>query len=82
MIYAAFTVYLLLIIAMGLGIYRQWTSLVKPAIVHWALLPGTFVSEVAYIIGCLITGGEIKRAKLMDNGGAAGKGPAVMRIPS
>lgn len=76
MIYAAFTIYLLLIIAMGLGIYRQWTAMVRPAIVHWALLPGTIVSEMAYIFGCLITGGEIKRAKLMDSGGGSGKGAA------
>jgi hypothetical protein len=75
MIYAAFTIWLLLIIAMGMAIYRQWTALVRPQYVNYALLPGTIVSEMAYIFGCLITGGEIKRAKLIDSGG--GKGPSA-----
>lgn len=39
--------------------------MIKPAWVDWALLPGTLVSEMAYIFGCLITGGEVRRAKLM-----------------
>jgi len=66
-IYAAFTLWLLLILFMGVGIYRLWGKLVKPAWVNWALLPGTVVSEMAYIFGCLITGGEIRRAKLMPD---------------
>jgi len=47
-------------------------------VADWALLPGTIVSEMAYIFGCLITGGEVRRAKLMDDsdgrrGGADGE---------
>jgi len=38
----------------------------RPGWVNWALFPGTVVSEMAYIFGCLITGGEIRRARLMD----------------
>ena len=68
MIYAAFTVYLLGIFFMALGIYRLWAEMLRPRWVSWALLPGTVVSEMAYIFGCLITGGEIRRAKLMDSG--------------
>jgi len=67
-IYAAFTVYLLGIFFMALGIYRLWAEMLRPRWVSWALLPGTVVSEMAYIFGCLITGGEIRRAKLMDSG--------------
>jgi len=66
MIHAAFTVWLFLLIFMGIGVYRLWTRLLRPAWVNWALLPGTVVSEMAYIFGCLITGGEIRRARLMD----------------
>ncbi|MDY6914490.1 MAG: hypothetical protein SVT52_08560 [Planctomycetota bacterium] len=66
MIYAAFTFWLVLILFTGIGVYRLWTSLLKPLWVNWALLPGTVVSEMAYIFGCLITGGEIRRAKLID----------------
>jgi hypothetical protein len=74
LIYAAFTVWLFLIIFMGMGVYRLWTQLVRPAWVNWALLPGTVVSEMAYIFGSLITGGEIRRAKLIDTSNA--KAPA------
>lgn len=51
---------------MGMGVYVLWTRMLKPAWIHWALLPGTVISEMAYIFGCLITGGEIRRAKLLD----------------
>ena len=66
MIYAAFSLYLLGILFAGLGIYRLWADILRPRWVGWALLPGTVVSEMAYIFGCLITGGEVRRAKLMD----------------
>ena len=74
MIYAAFSFYLLGILFAGRGIYRLWADLFGPAAVNWALLPGTVVAEMAYIFGCLITGGEIRRAKLMDGEKSGGKG--------
>ena len=52
---------------MGTGIYRLWASIAKPGWVNWVLLPGTVVSEMGYIFGCLITGGEIRRAKIMPD---------------
>jgi hypothetical protein len=70
-IYAAFSVYLLGVIFAGQGVYRLWADMIKPRRVSWALLPGTVVAEMAYIFGCLITGGEIRRAKLMSGGGGA-----------
>ncbi len=73
MIYAAFAVWLFLILFAGVGVYRLWTRLVSPAWVNWVLLPGTIVSEMAYIFGCLITGGEIRRAKLLSVPGKAGR---------
>ena len=77
MIYLSFIVWLILIIFVGAGTFRLWVALVKPAYVNWALLPGTVVSEMAYIFGCLITGGEIRRAKLIDSPkGPKGDGPA------
>lgn len=66
MIYAAFTLWLFLIIFLGAGLYRLWSQIVRPAWVNWTLLPGTVVSEMAYIFGTLISGGEIRRAKLLD----------------
>jgi hypothetical protein len=68
LIYAAFSIYLLGIYFAGQGIYRLWADVVKPRWLGWALLPGTVVSQMAYIFGCLITGGEVRRAKLMDGG--------------
>jgi len=65
LIYAAFTLWLLLIVFLGLGIHRLLSQMLRPAWINWALLPGTVVSEMAYIFGCLITGGEIRRAKIM-----------------
>ncbi len=75
MIYAAFSVYLLGILFAAMGVYRLWAGMVRPGRVNWALLPGTVVAEMAYIFGCLITGGEVRRAKLMDAGkGSSGRG--------
>lgn len=79
MIYAAFTVWLFGIVFLGVGVFRVWTSVAKPLWVNWALLPGTLVSEMAYILGCLITGGEIRKARLLESPGSAGgdSGPAT-----
>jgi len=67
-IYAAFSVYMLGILFAGMGVYRLWGGLIRPRWLNWALLPGTVVSEMAYIFGCLITGGEVRRARLMGSG--------------
>ncbi len=71
MIYAAFTFWFFVILFMGVGAYRLWGRLLRPAWVSWALLPGTLVSELAYIFGSLITGGEIRQARLMSSAGNA-----------
>jgi len=66
--------WLILTVFAGIGVYRMWASLGKPAQVNWALLPGTIVSEMAYIFGCLITGGEINQAKLVPGKGDSSGG--------
>ena len=70
--YAAFSVYLVGVLFLAVGVYRLWSGLVPPKYLNWLLLPGTLVAEMAYIFGCLITGGEVRRAKLMDGGGKGG----------
>lgn len=75
MIYAALTLWLVGILAMGYGIHRLWSGMLRAQWVNWALLPGTIVSEMAYIFGCLIMGGEIRRAKLLEMPGGRGTGP-------
>ena len=70
MIYAAFALWLGLLTLAGMAIYKLWIGLLGPRVVNWLLLPGTVVSEMAYIFGCLITGGEVRRARLIDFGDA------------
>jgi len=72
LIYAALTFWLMLLILVGIGVYRLWAGLGRANWVNWALLPGTVVSEMGYIFGCLITGGEVRRAKLMRQSGETG----------
>ena len=67
MIYATFAVWMILIISAGMGVQWLWRRLISPGWVSWALLPGTIVSEMSYIFGCLITGGEIRRARIMPD---------------
>jgi len=82
MVYVEFTVWLLLIVFCSIGVYRLWTGMVRPAWVNWVLLPGTLVSEMAYIFGCLITGGEIRHAKLLSGSGDGdGAEPATEAAP-
>jgi len=73
LIYAAFSVYLLGMFFLAMGTYRLWADMVGGKWVNWALLPGTVVAEMAYIFGCLITGGEVRRARLMGDGGSNGR---------
>ncbi len=66
MIYVAFTVWVVLSLFAAAGVYRLWSQLARPEWVNWALLPGTVVSEMSYMLGVLITGGEVRRARLID----------------
>jgi hypothetical protein len=59
------TLWLFLILFAGAGVYKLLGRIGKPIWADWLLLPGTIVSEMAFIFGCLITGGEIRRAKLI-----------------
>lgn len=73
MIYLAFVFWMVLTLFAAAGVYRLWTKLVPAVYVNWALLPGTIISEMAYIFGCLITGGEVRRAKLLPGKGDGGE---------
>ncbi len=80
--YLAFTFWLVVTIFAGTGVYRMWTKMVKPVWVNWALLPGTVVSEMAYIFGSLITGGEISKARIVPaEGDRAGGEPTATATP-
>ena len=74
MVYVEFVIWLMLIVFCGIGVYRLWAQMVRPKWVSWALLPATLVSEMAYIFGCLVTGGEVRRAKLLSDAKRDGSG--------
>ncbi len=82
MVYVELVIWLLLIVFCGMGVYRLWAQVLRPAWLGWVLLPGTLVSEMAYIFGCLITGGEVRRAKLLSDRGDADSGePTTQAAP-
>jgi hypothetical protein len=66
-IYAAFIVWFILLVFMGIGVFTLAARLVSGNTVRWLLLPGTLVAEMAAILGCLITGGEVKHATLVGS---------------
>jgi len=72
-------IWMFLLLAMAAGVYALLMRLMPPSAVQWLLLPGTVVSEVAYMFGMLITGGEIRRRVLpgKEGGGDGGGGAAA-----
>jgi hypothetical protein len=65
--YAALTFWLVVIVFTALGVHRVWCSLIEPKIVNVALLPGTLVAQIGYVLGMLITGGTINNTTLITN---------------
>ena len=57
MIYAAFIMWFFLLIFIGIGVYHIAARLIGGRAVSWILLPGTLISEMAWILGALVTGG-------------------------
>jgi len=84
MIYLTFTVWLFLSALVARGLQRLWSRMLQPAWIDWVLLPGTVIGEMSYMFGCLITGGQVNRAKLLElpalrgarRGGVAADGQA------
>jgi hypothetical protein len=70
MIYASFILWFFVLIFAGIGVYHIASRLIGPKAVSWLLLPGTLISEMAWILGCLLTGGEVRRAKLIHADGS------------
>lgn len=70
-VYFMLAIWLVLSVLLGRGVYQLLTGLAKPSWTNVALLPGTAVSELSYVLGCLVSGGEVRKAKLLDS--SAGK---------
>jgi len=64
----ALAFWLLLILFTAIGVYRLGELFGKGKLIDWLLLPGTIVGELAYVFGCLITGAEVRGARLFPSG--------------
>lgn len=65
--------WLVLTIFLGMGVYVLLTRLAKPVVIAILLFPGTIVSEMAYILGCLLTGGVRQSRVLPESKGDGGQ---------
>ena len=71
MLYAAMTLWLLVVIFAAWGIHKLWSGVVPPRVVNSVLLPGTFVAQVGRVLGLLATGGTINNTALVKDDGSA-----------
>lgn len=65
MLYAATTLWLMVIVFTAWGIHRIWCSLGPPKVINALLLPGTLVAAVGYIVGLLVSGGTVNNTALI-----------------
>ena len=72
MLYAAATMWLMLIVLLAWGVHHLWSGVAKPKVVNSILLPGTLVAQLGHVFGLLITGGTVNNMALMtdDESGA------------
>lgn len=84
MLYAALTLWLLVIMFSAWGVHRIWSAMVKPRVVNAVLLPGTLVAQLGHILGLLVTGNPVQNTQLMgddDAGEPQAETPDRQRIP-
>ena len=67
-LYAALTLWLLVIMFSAWGVHRLWSALIKPRVVNSVLLPGTLVAQLGHVLGLLLSGNSVKNTALMDDG--------------
>lgn len=66
-LYAALTVWLLVIMFSAWGVHRMWSALIKPRVVNSVLLPGTLVAQLGHVLGLLLSGNSVQNTKLMGD---------------
>lgn len=84
MLYAALTLWLLVIVFSAAGVHRLWSALIKPRVVNSILLPGTLVAQLGHVLGLLVTGNPVKNTKLMgddESGEPRSDTPEQPRVP-
>ncbi|MCG3138479.1 MAG: hypothetical protein HJJLKODD_02344 [Phycisphaerae bacterium] len=67
MLYAALTVWLLVVVYCAHGVYQLWSGLIQSKVINILLLPGTLVAQLGHILGLLITGGTVNNTSLMKD---------------
>lgn len=59
MIYAAASVWLMVVVLLAWGVVHLWTTIIKPRTVDGILLPGTVIARLGQTVGLLITGATL-----------------------
>lgn len=71
MLYAALTFWMLYIVLCAAGVLRLWSDMVRPRYVNIALLPGTLVAQMGYLLGLLVTGARTSDVSLLGSDASA-----------
>jgi hypothetical protein len=83
-LYAALTVWLLVIIFSAWGVHQIWSRLIKPRVVNSLLLPGTLVAQLGHVLGLLLSGNSVHNTRLMgedDKGAPQSDASEPARLP-
>lgn len=67
MLFAAATVWLMLVVLLAWGVHHLWSGMIRPKVVNALLLPGTLVAQIGHAIGLLLTGGTVNDMALMKD---------------
>jgi len=84
MLYAALTLWLLVIVFSAWGVHWLWSRMIKPRAVNTVLLPGTLIAQLGHVLGLLITGNSVRNTSLMgddEKGEPTADTPDKQRIP-
>lgn len=84
MLYAAATLWLMIVVLLAWAVHALWSGLIKPKVVNGLLLPGTLVAQLGHVLGLLVTGGTVNNTSLMsdDESGEPQTGDDIQpRIP-
>ena len=63
--YATVVVWLLIVLFSSYAVYRIWAGLTSGVAMTWLLFPGALVSELAFVLGCLLSGATVKDVSLL-----------------
>jgi len=70
--YATVVVWLLVVLFASYAVYKIWAGLITHTAMTWVLFPGALVSELAFVLGCLLSGATVKDVSLVPKTAGAG----------